>query len=337
MNLEILQVPDCPNVQLLEDRIAAALAGEQIAVTITHRVVSTPEEAEELRMTGSPTLLVDGQDPFGERGLSAGLSCRLYPGVDGGFDGAPSVGALRAALQRHVTGEVVLAALIAWRGGAQPAGPIERAVHRAILRGFAETGSPPRAAQLAEFTAGVPIAAILDSLQESDVIQLDGMGRVSTAYPFSGIPTAHRVTIDGGVEVYAMCAVDALGISAMLGGRHVGIASADPRTGNPIAVTVSGQETTAVPDSTAVFLGFHTGEGPSADTCCTLLNFFTDSESAHRWADQHPQVTGLVIDLATATQCGAAIFGSLLAGADVTRASPVGRPVGDPGFQCRTQ
>ncbi|TDZ81809.1 alkylmercury lyase family protein [Mycobacteroides salmoniphilum] len=313
MNLEILQVPDCPNVQLLEERIAAALAGEQIAVTITHRVVNTPEEAEAHRMAGSPTLLVDGQDLFGERGLSAGLSCRLYPGPDGGFQGAPSVGALRAALQRHVTGEVVLAGLIAWRGGARPAGPIERAVHRAILRGFAETGSPPRAAQLAEFAAGVPLADVLDSLQESDVIQLDDMGRISSAYPFSGIPTAHRVTIDGDVGVYAMCAVDALGISAMLGGRHIGIASADPRTGDPITVAVRGPGATAVPDSTAVFLGLHTGEDPSADTCCTLLNFFTDSESARRWADQNPQVTGLVIDVATATQCGAAIFGSLLA------------------------
>ncbi|TDZ93622.1 alkylmercury lyase family protein [Mycobacteroides salmoniphilum] len=313
MNLEILQVPDCPNVQLLEDRVAAALAGERIAVTITHRVVNTAEEAEELRMTGSPTLLVDGQDPFGERGLSAGLSCRLYPGEDGRFHGAPSVEALRAALQRQVTGEVVLAGLIAWRGGAQPAGPTERAVHRAILRGFAETGSPPRADQLAEFATGAPIAAVLDSLQESDVIRLDDMGRISSAYPFSGIPTAHRVTIDGGVAAYAMCAVDALGISAMLGGRHVGIASVDPRTGDPIAVTVRGPEATAVPDSTAVFLGVHTGEDPSADTCCTLLNFFTDSESARKWADQNPHVTGLVIDLATATQCGTAIFGSLLA------------------------
>lgn len=313
MNLEILQVPDCPNVQLLENRIAAALAGEQIAVTITHRVVNTPEEAEVHRMTGSPTLLVDGQDPFGERGLSAGLSCRLYAGEDGGFQGAPSVGALRAALQRRATGEVVLAGLIAWRGGAQPAGPIERAVHRAILRGFAEKGSPPRAARLAEFAAGVPIAAVLDSLQESDVIQLDGMGRISSAYPFSSIPTAHRVTIAGDVEVHAMCAVDALGISAMLGGRHVGIASADPRTAEAITVAVDGAEVTAVPDSAAVFVGIHTGEGPSAETCCTLLNFFTDSESARRWADQNPHVSGLVIDLATATQCGAAIFGSLLA------------------------
>ncbi|BAX97224.1 alkylmercury lyase [Mycobacteroides stephanolepidis] len=314
MNLEILQVSDCPNVPLLQDRIAAALAGEQITAAITHHVVTTPEEADAHRMTGSPTLLVDGEDPFAERGLTAGLACRLYAGESGsGLEGAPSVSALRAALRRRMTGEAVLAGLIAWRGGAQPAGPIEHAVHRAILRRFAETGRPPRADQLADLAAGVSIEAVLDSLRESDVIQLDDTGRISSAYPFSGTPTAHRVTIDGGVEVYAMCAVDALGISAMLGGPHIGIVSVDPRTAETITVAVDGPEATAVPDSVAVFVGIHTGEGPSAETCCTLLNFFTDSESAGTWVDQNPHVTGMVIDLATATHCGAAIFGPLLA------------------------
>ncbi|AYM41779.1 alkylmercury lyase family protein [Mycobacteroides chelonae] len=314
MNLEILQVPECPNVQLLEDRIAAALADEQITATITHRIVNTAEEANHHRMTGSPTLLIDGEDPFEECGLTGGLSCRLYAGESGsGLEGAPSVSALRAALRRRMTAEAVLAGLIAWRGGAQPAGPIEYAVHRAILRGFAATGRPPRADQLADLAAGVSIEAVLDSLRRSDVIQLDDTGQISSAYPFSGTPTAHRATIDGGVEVYAMCAVDALGISAMLGGQHVDIVSVDPRTAETITVAVDGPEATAAPDSVAVFVGIHTGEGPSADTCCTLLNFFTDSESADTWVNQNPHVTGMVIDLATATHCGAAIFGPLLA------------------------
>jgi hypothetical protein len=36
------------------------------------------------------------------------------------------------------------------------------------------------------------------------------------AYPFSGTPRGHRVRIDGEHWVEAMCAVDALGIAAML-------------------------------------------------------------------------------------------------------------------------
>ncbi|MFD4181437.1 alkylmercury lyase [Rhodococcus sp. NPDC058514] len=98
MKLEILQVPDCPNVTLLEQRLAQAVAGEQIDMTITHRVLVDPAAATAAGMTGSPTLLVDGEDPFADPGLVPSVSCRLYPAEGGGLDGAPSVPALRAAL-----------------------------------------------------------------------------------------------------------------------------------------------------------------------------------------------------------------------------------------------
>lgn len=55
------------------------------------------------------------------------------------------------------------------------------------------------------------------------------------AYPFSAVPTPHRVAIDGGPSVFSMCSVDAIGIAAMLG-RAVTVHSADPVTGEPITV-----------------------------------------------------------------------------------------------------
>lgn len=99
MKVDILQVPACPNATLLERRIAQAVAGEPIDVTITHRVVEDETGATETGMTGSPTLLVDGRDPFAEPGSTPSVSCRLYRTADGAADGAPSVGALRAALK----------------------------------------------------------------------------------------------------------------------------------------------------------------------------------------------------------------------------------------------
>jgi ketosteroid isomerase-like protein len=62
-------------------------------------------------------------------------------------------------------------------------------------------------------------------------------GRITAAYPFSALPTAHRVQIAGGASAYAMCAIDALGIAPMLGGKAV-MQSADPSTGQPVTVTV---------------------------------------------------------------------------------------------------
>lgn len=98
MRLEILQVPSCPNVALLEQRLDQALAGLPGLVERVHRVIEDLASAEAVGMTGSPTLLVDGVDPFAEPGLTPSVSCRLYRGEDGQARGAPSVPALRHAL-----------------------------------------------------------------------------------------------------------------------------------------------------------------------------------------------------------------------------------------------
>ena len=332
MRLEILQVPDCPNVRLLEQRIDSALAGTQVEVEITHRVLADAAAAADAGMTGSPTLLVDGADPFAEPGLVPSVSCRLYRADGGGIEGAPSVAALRQALRlavdelrgeaKEVRGDCcapvdsegsALAALGGWRDAARPEGPAERAVHHATLRAFADRGEPPERTELdavaAEF--GDSGSAVLDRLHAKDVIRLDRGGRIVAAYPFSASPTPHRVHIANATAVYAMCAVDALGMSAMLDAEVI-IESVDPGTGDSITVTVRGEEVAANPATAVVFVGSETGQGPSADTCCTYLNFFTAREVAQRWADDHPQVGGLVVALAEATRLGVAIFGGAL-------------------------
>ncbi|MRH91659.1 alkylmercury lyase [Nocardia sp. SYP-A9097] len=95
MKLEILQVPDCPNVPVLEDRIRQA-AGK--SVEIVHRVIDDLDQAEAAGMAGSPTLLIEGRDPFATAGQVANVSCRLYRSESGGLEGAPSVAALREVL-----------------------------------------------------------------------------------------------------------------------------------------------------------------------------------------------------------------------------------------------
>ena len=97
MTLEILQVPGCPGADLLEDRLAGLLTGRP---RVIRRAVTSQAEAEQLGMTGSPTLLVDGADPFARPGQSPSISCRLYLDEHGRQSPAPSPGQLRAALRR---------------------------------------------------------------------------------------------------------------------------------------------------------------------------------------------------------------------------------------------
>ena len=94
----VLSVPDCPNIPLLEQRLAEALAGWP-AVTV-RRVITSADEAARCGMCGSPTLLVNGHDPFAVPGKGPALACRLYQGDGGRLEGAPTVEALRRALER---------------------------------------------------------------------------------------------------------------------------------------------------------------------------------------------------------------------------------------------
>jgi hypothetical protein len=110
-----------------------------------------------------------------------------------------------------------------------------------------------------------------------------------------------------------MCAIDALGIAAMLG-TDVAIFSTDPVTGAPVIVTVGPDRAVWQPQSAVVFVGRRGCSGPAAAVCCDCLNFFTSEASAHRWAEEHPDVTGDVVDQDRAEDIGRQTFGPLLTG-----------------------
>jgi Alkylmercury lyase len=131
--------------------------------------------------------------------------------------------------------------------------------------------------------------------------------------PVSAGRTAHRVRINGRVGAYAMCAIDALGIAAMLD-TNVLIRSADPVTGEPIAVTVDGSHSDWRPATAVVFVGRTADNcaGPSAAICCSYINFFATSSGASAWAKAHPEIDGGILSQARALQVGEQIFGQLL-------------------------
>jgi hypothetical protein len=317
MRIEVLTVPECPNGPLAEQRLADALAGRP-DVTVQRRVAETAEQAGQYGMHGSPTVLIDGRDPFAVPGDSTSLSCRLYQDEQGRVQGAPSTGQLRATLAEAgcCPGQAP-AALAVGRGGRGRRAPAEggqRAVHQAVLRAFAETGHAPDPAVLEEAVAplGVPAQAVLAALAAGDFLTLDEHGQVDAAYPFSARPTGIEVTLPTGVTVASMCAVDALGIAAMLGSDTV-IDSADPVSGEPVRVTFTGGTASWHPVGTVVFYGARAGSGPSAAVCCEYLRFFATRENAEAFAARHPQAPGRILGQQEARALGEEIFGPLLA------------------------
>jgi hypothetical protein len=97
MELTLLTVPDCPNAAAFAERLAAALTGRP-AVTVTRREIADERAAVQAGLHGSPTLLINGTDPFASAGQDPSLSCRLYRDEEGRTGPAPSVEALRRAI-----------------------------------------------------------------------------------------------------------------------------------------------------------------------------------------------------------------------------------------------
>jgi hypothetical protein len=95
--VRVLRVPDCPNAVLLDERLTVLLAG-RCDVSVEHEVIDDVAAATRAGMAGSPTLLIDGVDPFAVPDQVPSVSCRLYRDKRGRTRGVPSVEQLRAVL-----------------------------------------------------------------------------------------------------------------------------------------------------------------------------------------------------------------------------------------------
>jgi hypothetical protein len=92
----------CPNWELADERVRSAMSQLGVPDTeLVHELVDTPEKAEAIGFHGSPTILVNGRDPFASPTDPVGLSCRLFATPDG-LAGSPTVDQLMRAFEPGV-------------------------------------------------------------------------------------------------------------------------------------------------------------------------------------------------------------------------------------------
>lgn len=91
----LLYFDGCPNWRATDERLRALQ--DELGFSVERQKVDTAEEAERIGFRGSPTILVDGRDPFARGDEPVGLSCRIYQTPDGPT-GAPTHEQLRSAL-----------------------------------------------------------------------------------------------------------------------------------------------------------------------------------------------------------------------------------------------
>ena len=101
MNIELRYFDDCPNWQETRTSVLNVLDELGLEATVTTRLVETHDEAIALGFQGSPTIIVDGVDPFAVPDAPIGLACRIYR-TETGMAGFPSSDQLKAVLAEAV-------------------------------------------------------------------------------------------------------------------------------------------------------------------------------------------------------------------------------------------
>lgn len=96
MNITLQYFAGCPNWKDVDVRLGS-LEAEGVEFEVDHQLIDTPEMAEQFGFRGSPTILVDGVDPFADPDAPVGLACRVYR-TDTAYAGSPSLDQLRTVL-----------------------------------------------------------------------------------------------------------------------------------------------------------------------------------------------------------------------------------------------
>ncbi|MGW6739345.1 organomercurial lyase [Streptomyces sp. NPDC055025] len=194
--------------------------------------------------------------------------------------------------------------------------PALRTLHQRLLRSFLATGQGPStvaAHGLARRNNLTPEPA-LKALAEADLVHLDAAGeRIEIAYPLSGLPSPHRVRLQDGPPLRAMCAIDALGIPLMASAVGT-IVSHDPDTGAEIRVTRDADGNwTWEPATAVVVLAAIQCSGPIAGACQhTAFHADAHLAAAHLAKDTRQQ--GQVLTQQQALAVARTEFGPLLTG-----------------------
>ena len=96
INITLQYFDGCPNWKETDAHLQS-LQSEGLDLNVTYQLIETPEAAAVAGFRGSPTVVIDGVDPFADSEAPVGLACRVYR-TDDGYAGSPSRQQLRDAI-----------------------------------------------------------------------------------------------------------------------------------------------------------------------------------------------------------------------------------------------
>jgi hypothetical protein len=305
MEITLVSVPGCPHADLARQRLGEALWLSGVDASVTERVVARHADAVREGFAGSPTVLVDGRDPFPAALVRPGVACRLYP-TGGGVEGAPSVRALVDVLlaNRRVAGTPSFAGLTGPAGdeGSPGAASLAEQVRWAAFDRLV-AGHPASPGALAE-ELGVEVAQVRGVVEDQarrGLVDVDGDGRVLGAHGLTLMPTDHELVVEG-VVLHTWCALDAIGIPAALGaGARVTTRSGD---GRQVVLELHAGEPRDAGDA-VLWLPTGSCADLRADFCA-VANVFTTPAGLDAWRHRAGDPPGRILTISEAAELGRA-------------------------------
>jgi hypothetical protein len=182
---------------------------------------------------------------------------------------------------------------------------LRQVLHDGLFVPWTETGRAPAPDEFARrLKISQPEAdRLLDELQAcgeavgGGILRVPGSELVAVAWPLSNVPTGITVTVAGGKPAFARCAIDALGVSAMLEKRTV-VEGTARDNGQRLRVVVDGARIVEANPAEVVVVR---GNG------CDNMSFFSSRAAGDAWRKANDPGSTL-LTLAEAVTRGARIF-----------------------------
>lgn len=186
-------------------------------------------------------------------------------------------------------------------------------IWQAIFAAFIAGGAELTAAEIAA-RASLPEAVASSSLAQlamRDLVVLSSSGdKIRAAYPFSAEDVGYRVRL-GSRQIFALCAIDALGLGAMCEADST-IAATCRRCGAPIEAATRARGAileSFSPGEALVWCGFAEANGCAATSGCTVKTFFCRPAHLDAWRQAGRGAgDGIALSIAEAHMVGCAIF-----------------------------
>jgi mercuric reductase len=166
-------------------------------------------------------------------------------------------------------------------------GPELKALHQKVLQSFVNNGRILTKEEMAAHHSG-DIDEAIDTLKKNDMVVFSDTGEPLGAYPFTMETREHKIQINGHT-IHAMCALDALSVSAMFN-METQISSICRVTGNPIIVKQKENLIENAEEIDDVHFGVAWGAASSCSCCanslCMEMMFLKDGETAKQWLSE---------------------------------------------------